>query len=145
MPSIADAYWATPPVARTVATAVFASSIGVYTGMFSANPFYFHWRLLWAFPPGVHRFVTSFLLTGPKLEVLFDTYFVFTYLSQLEKGNSKFTRKEDLIWYLMFVGTVIIVGPTISLALCTRDSILFPSTPTPTPRVLLHTPLNLPG
>ncbi|KAK7993497.1 hypothetical protein PG989_006878 [Apiospora arundinis] len=108
MPSIADAYWATPPVARTVATAVFASSIGVYTGMFSANPFYFHWRLLWAFPPGVHRFVTSFLLTGPKLEVLFDTYFVFTYLSQLEKGNSKFTRKEDLIWYLMFVGTVII-------------------------------------
>ena len=95
--------------------------------MLSGKPFYFHWRLLWAFPPGIHRFVTSFLLTGPGLSVLFDTYFVFTYLSQLEKNNSKFTRKEDLIWYLMFVGTIIIVGPTKSPALCTRDPMQVPS------------------
>ncbi|KAK7959529.1 uncharacterized protein PG986_004383 [Apiospora aurea] len=108
MPGIADAYWATPPIARTVASAVFASSVGVYTHMLSSSPFYFHWRLLRAFPPGIHRVVTSFLLTGPGLSVLMDTYFVFTYLSQLEKSNSKFTRKEDLIWYLMFVGGIII-------------------------------------
>ncbi|KAK8079095.1 hypothetical protein PG994_002902 [Apiospora phragmitis] len=108
MPGIADAYWGTPPIARTVATAVFASSVGVYTHMLSSAPFYFHWKLLWAFPPGIHRLVTSFLITGPDMGVLFDTYFLFTYLSQLEKNNSKFTRKEDLVWYLMFVGAIII-------------------------------------
>ncbi|KAH8664186.1 Der1-like family protein [Xylariales sp. PMI_506] len=109
MPSVFDVYWAAPPVARTVATAVFLSSVGVYTGMLSGYPFFFDYRFLLGFPPGIHRFVTSFLLTEPQLSVLFDTYFVFTYLSQIEKGNSKFTKKEDLVWYLMFVGTVIIV------------------------------------
>ncbi|KAI0130040.1 centromere/microtubule-binding protein cbf5 [Xylariales sp. AK1849] len=108
MASILDAYWAAPPISRTVATVVFVCSVGVYTHMLSSYPFFFDYRLLLGFPPGIHRFVTSFLLTGPQIGVLFDTYFVFTYLSQLEKSNAKFSRKEDLIWYLMFVGTVII-------------------------------------
>ncbi|KAI4592555.1 hypothetical protein KJ359_011137 [Pestalotiopsis sp. 9143b] len=108
MSTVVDAYWAAPAVARTVATLVFVCSLGVYTEMFSSGPFWFHWRFLFKFPPAVYRLVTSFLITGPQIGVLLDTYFVYSYLSQLEKSNSKFTRKEDLIWYLMVVGSVII-------------------------------------
>ncbi|KXJ93360.1 centromere/microtubule-binding protein cbf5 [Microdochium bolleyi] len=100
-------YMATPPIARTVATAVFASSVGIYTGLLPSYHFFFHKSLLFKLVPEVHRCVTSFLLTGPQMAVLFDTYFVYHYLSQLERG-SKFAKKEDLIWYLMFVGSVII-------------------------------------
>lgn len=78
--------------------------------MISAQPFVFHYLRLLKFPPALYLFVTSFLLTGPDLGVLFDTYFIFTYLSQLELHNSKFQKKEDMIWYLMFVAAVIIVG-----------------------------------
>lgn len=78
--------------------------------MLSSDPFWFDYRFLLKLPPGVHRLVTSFMITQPQLGVLMDTYFTFSYLSQLEKSNSKFSRKEDLIWYLMVVGTVVIVG-----------------------------------
>ncbi|KAI1776292.1 Der1-like family protein [Hypoxylon cercidicola] len=109
MADIASVYMNTPPIARTVATAVFVSSVGVYTGMLSSSPFFFHYSLLLKFPPALYRLVTSFLITGPDFGVLLDTYFVFTYLSQLEMGNSKFPRKEDLIWYLMFVSSIIVL------------------------------------
>ncbi|KAI1100147.1 Der1-like family-domain-containing protein [Jackrogersella minutella] len=108
MADIVSAYMNTPPVARTVASAVFLCSVGVYTGMLNPDPFIFHYSLLFKFPPGLYRLVTSFLLTGSGLGVLFDTYFVFTYLSQLELSNSKFAKKEDLIWYLLFVTGVIV-------------------------------------
>ncbi|KAI0139376.1 Der1-like family protein [Hypoxylon sp. NC0597] len=108
MADIVSVYMNTPPIARTVATAVFLCSVGVYTGMLSAAPFIFHYSFLFKWPPALYRLVTSFLLTGPNLGVLFDTYFIFTYLSQLETSNSKFQRKEDLIWYLMFVTAVIV-------------------------------------
>lgn len=93
---------------------MFASSVAAYTGMVSMYPFFFHYSFLLQFPPAVHRLFTSFLLTGPGLGVLFETYFVYSYLSQIEKSNPKFSRKEDLLWYLMFVGGVIIVGPPCS-------------------------------
>lgn len=99
---------------RTLATAVFVSSVGIYTGILPSYHFFFHKSLVFKLIPEIHRFVTSFLLTGPQMAVLFDTYFVFHYLSQLERG-SKFAKKEDLLWYLMFVGSVIIVGQASSV------------------------------
>lgn len=39
-----------------------------------------------------------------------DTYFVFQYLSQLETAHPKFNRKEDLLWYLVFCSSVILVS-----------------------------------
>ncbi|KAI1376591.1 Der1-like family-domain-containing protein [Hypoxylon crocopeplum] len=108
MADIVSVYMGTPPIARTVATAVFVCSVGVYTGMLSHEPFLFFYPLLLKFPPPLYRLVTTFLLTGPDLSVLFDTYFIFTYLSQLEMNNSKFPRKEDMIWYLMVVTSVIL-------------------------------------
>ncbi|CAJ2507527.1 Uu.00g087130.m01.CDS01 [Anthostomella pinea] len=108
MSDVASAYMAAPPIARTVATVVFVSSLCVYTGMLSMYGFVFHYSFLLKFPPAIQRLVTSFLITSKDFGVIFDTYFVYTYLSQLERGNPKFMKKEDLIWYLMFVGATII-------------------------------------
>ncbi|KAI1487289.1 Der1-like family-domain-containing protein [Biscogniauxia mediterranea] len=113
MSDVVNYYMSAPPIARTVATVVFLASLGVYTGMLSIYGFIFHYSLLLKFPPAIHRFVTSFLITSKDLGVLFDTYFVYTYLSQLERNNSKFVKKEDLIWYLIFVGGTI-TAPHIS-------------------------------
>ncbi|KAI2643483.1 Der1-like family protein [Xylaria nigripes] len=109
MSDVTALYFATPPIARTIATIVFVSSVAVYTGMLSPYGFVFHYSMLFEFPPAIHRLVTSFLLTSKDLGVLFDTYFVFNYLSQIEKSNAKFSKKEDLIWYLMFVSGVIVL------------------------------------
>ncbi|TRX88035.1 hypothetical protein FHL15_011090 [Xylaria flabelliformis] len=96
MSDVTTLYFSTPPVARTVATVVFLASVAVYTA--------------------IHRFATSFLITSKDLGVLFDTYFVYTYLSQIERNNAKFSKKEDLIWYLMFVGGVIICRISTAIA-----------------------------
>lgn len=72
--------------------------------------FVFYPQLIWKMPPQLWRFGTAFLLTGPSLSLLFDTYFLYSYLSQLEVGNPRFPRKEDLVWYLMFVGGTIMVS-----------------------------------
>ncbi|KAI2602050.1 Der1-like family-domain-containing protein [Hypoxylon sp. NC1633] len=108
MADMVSVYMSTPPIARSIATVVFVCSVGVYTGMLSSDPFLFFYPLLLKFPPPLYRLVTTFILTGPGLGVLFDTYFIFTYLSQLETSNSKFSKKEDLIWYLIFVAGVIL-------------------------------------
>ncbi|RDA86373.1 hypothetical protein CP532_1068 [Ophiocordyceps camponoti-leonardi (nom. inval.)] len=102
-----EAYRQLPPVSRTMATAVLVSSVGVYTSLLSGYWFVFHPQFLWRFPPQIWRFITAFLLTGPELSILFDTYFVYSYLSQLEAGNPRFSRKQDLLWYLTFVGGAI--------------------------------------
>lgn len=60
------------------------------------------------FPPQIWRFFTAFLITEKNLGILFDTYFLYMYLSQLEVG--RFSRKEDLIWYLLVVGATILVS-----------------------------------
>ncbi|KAI1799963.1 Der1-like family-domain-containing protein [Daldinia bambusicola] len=108
MADMVSVYMSTPPIARTVATAVFLCSVGVYTGMLNPEPFLFHYSRFTQFPPALYLIVTSFLLTGSGMSVLFDTYFIFTYLSQLETGNSKFSKKEDMIWYLFFLACVIL-------------------------------------
>ncbi|UNI18957.1 hypothetical protein JDV02_005186 [Purpureocillium takamizusanense] len=99
-----ESYWQLPPLSRTLATATFALSLAIHTGLLPGWWFVWAPRFLWMFPPQIWRFATAFLITGPKLGLLFDTYFLYSYLSQLEVGHPRFPRKEDLIWYLMFVG-----------------------------------------
>lgn len=104
-----EAYWRLPSVSRTMATAAFLTSVGVYTSLIPGYWIVFHPQFLWRFPPQIWRFFTAFLLTGPELSMLFDTYFVYSYLSQLEAGNPRFSRKEDLLWYLTFCGGTIMM------------------------------------
>lgn len=95
---------------RTFATAVFVSSISTVLGILPVQLFIFHPYFIWKFPPEIWRVVTSFFITSPNLGLLFDTYFLYQYLSQLEIGNSRFSRKEDLLWYLMFVSGTMLVS-----------------------------------
>ncbi|TEA17955.1 Derlin-2 [Colletotrichum sidae] len=129
MSDVLDAYWQAPPIARTLATAAFVTSVSVALGLVSGYWFIFMPDYLFRIPPQIWRLGTNFLLTGPQLGLLFDSYFLYTYLSALEVGNPRFPRREDLIWYLMFVCTVItalctyIMGggaflPALILAMC---------------------------
>lgn len=62
------------------------------------------------FPPQIWRPVTCFLVDGGNIKLLFDTYFLYHYMSQLEIGHPRFPRKADLAWYLICVGTFILVS-----------------------------------
>ncbi|KFH47681.1 Derlin-like protein [Hapsidospora chrysogenum ATCC 11550] len=116
MDNAMDAYWQAPPIARNLATAVLAATIGTTLGLLPANQFFFHPFYLWRFPPQIWRILTCFLITGPQMGILFDTYFLYRYLSMLEVGNPRFSRKEDVIWYLMFVGgTILTINSAIGL------------------------------
>jgi hypothetical protein len=60
---------------RTLAASAFFLSIGVYTGMLPGYYVIWHTPYIWQFPPQLWRLVTSFLITGKDLSILFDTYF----------------------------------------------------------------------
>jgi len=88
----------------------------------------FDMRLVLKLPPHVWRFATAFFLSGLKLELIMDPYMAYQNLKDLEMANTKFSRKEDLLWYLMTVGGFIIVGAGFS-----------PSPPPPPPPHCTHT------
>jgi Derlin-2/3 len=75
MSEIMDAYWAAPPMARTLATAIVLTSISVHFGLLSYTWFYFTEDRLFRFPPEIWRLATNFFLSGPKLGILMDPYF----------------------------------------------------------------------
>ncbi|KAL7925416.1 Der1-like family domain-containing protein [Trichoderma austrokoningii] len=106
-----DAYWRAPPIARTAATVTFGLSVAVHMGILAGNLFFYDLYYLARFPPQIWRLVTCFLITFPNLGVLFDTFHMYMYMSQLEKGHPRLSRREDLVWYLTFVcGTILILN-----------------------------------
>ncbi|CAP72852.1 uncharacterized protein PODANS_2_2840 [Podospora anserina S mat+] len=105
-----DAYWQLQPLARTLATAIFVTSIGGHLGLIPTGWLFFHSSLaIFHMPPQIWRFLTTFLLSGPQLGIILDPYFVYQYLSQIESGNPKFQRKEDVLWYLITVSGFILL------------------------------------
>jgi hypothetical protein len=110
---ILDAYWAAPPMARTLATAIVVTSISVHFGLLSYAWFYFTEDRLFRLPPEIWRLATNFFLSGAQMGIIMDPYFAYQYLKQLETANLKFPRKEDVLWYLITVGGFIIVGPSL--------------------------------
>ncbi|CAK7223980.1 hypothetical protein SCUCBS95973_005363 [Sporothrix curviconia] len=109
MGDLMDSYWQLPPLSRTMATAVFVSSACVYSGLISGGWFFFHPAYIFKLIPEVWRIPLSFMITMPKLSILLDPYFLFSYLSQMEVGNPRFPRREDMVWYLIFVSSAIII------------------------------------
>jgi Derlin-2/3 len=107
MEGFMDAYWQTPRVTRIMTTVVLLFSLAVHLGAMSGAPFAWYPPSIFRMPPQLWRFVTPFFLTGPQLGILFDTYWLYRYLTQLEVGNSKFPKTSDLVWYLVFVGGTI--------------------------------------
>ncbi|MCJ1248288.1 hypothetical protein MMC30_005505 [Trapelia coarctata] len=104
-----DAFWAAPPVSRTLTAAVFVVSVVVYGGLLNAHRIIFTWPFITKFPPEVWRFFTSFLLSGPQLGIIFDPYFIWQYASSLETNSPRFTNPGDFFAYIIFVGAVILV------------------------------------
>ncbi|KAF4632353.1 hypothetical protein G7Y89_g5772 [Cudoniella acicularis] len=106
--SAIDYFKQAPPISRTIAASAFTLSVLVYTNFLSA-----YWVLFWpsAFlqlPPQIWRLVTPFLLTGPQLGIIFDTYFLYTYGAKLERASPKFTQPGEFFMYIVFVCTTII-------------------------------------
>ncbi|KAK5660136.1 hypothetical protein OQA88_13605 [Cercophora sp. LCS_1] len=111
MSEILDAYLATPPLARTTTTAVVVTSFSIWLfGRLDLGTVCYlpGWYL--AFPPEIWRLVTTFLISMPRQGLIFDPYFIYQYLKQLETGNPKFNRKEDVAWYLITVCGMILLA-----------------------------------
>ncbi|EYE99516.1 centromere/microtubule-binding protein Cbf5, partial [Aspergillus ruber CBS 135680] len=104
-----DQFWSAPPVTRTLTALTFAQSILVYGGLHNAYYVPFLTSLVFKFPPEVWRLGSSFLLTGPQLDFLFDLYFMFTYGSALETNSPRLNGPGDFFTYVFFVATVILL------------------------------------
>lgn len=89
---------------------MFASSVGLYFGFIPSQWLGWHPAYLLRFPPQVWRLATGFLITGPQLGLLMDTYFFYKAASDMETGHPRMRRKEDFIWYLICVCSFIAVS-----------------------------------
>lgn len=78
------------------------------------SPYYVYWInenvLTLRAVPEVWRLVTPFILTGPKLGMIFDPYFLYTYGSALETGAPRFSGPGDFLVYIFFLCVVILVS-----------------------------------
>jgi len=105
-----DVFWAAPPISRTLAAGALTLSILVYTHMLPGYHVIFYLAPLLKFPPQLWRLFTSFLITGPDLGIIFDTYFLYTHGSKLETASPRFSQPGDFLTYVLFVCATILVG-----------------------------------
>ncbi|KAI4154314.1 MAG: hypothetical protein L6R39_001418 [Caloplaca ligustica] len=102
-------FWSAPPVARTWTAATLATSVLIYGGMINGMRLLFSIPLVFKLPvPEVWRIPSSFCITGPSWSILYDTYFLWTYSSNLERESPRFTQPGDFFFYVLFIGTVIL-------------------------------------
>lgn len=118
---------------RTIVASAVVMSALVYGRILSGYSILFSLPKIFSFPPEPWRLVTSFLLTGSGMQILFDSYFcewirsrligpiarchthfspsatVYTYASQLETKVTRFTQPGNFVFYLMFVCSFIAV------------------------------------
>ncbi|KAI9796224.1 MAG: hypothetical protein M1835_004486 [Candelina submexicana] len=104
-----DIFWAAPPVSRTLAAATLGASILVHSGLLDGRRIVFYLPWILKFPPEIWRLFTAFLLTGPQLGILFDTYFLYTYGSALEVDSLRLNKPGDFFTYLIFIAFSVIV------------------------------------
>ena len=96
---------------RTLAASAFTLSILGYSGIISFAHIIFLPQKLVILPPQLWRLLTSFLITGKDLSIIFDTYFLYNYGSKLETASPRFSQPGDFFTYLVFVCAAILVGP----------------------------------
>ncbi|ROT39211.1 hypothetical protein SODALDRAFT_310543 [Sodiomyces alkalinus F11] len=107
MADVTDGFWRLPPIARTISAATLVTSVSIYAGLLPAYWLAFIPARLFTFPPQIWRVFSNFLLTRPKLSMTFDAYFLYTNTRSLEMDNPRFAKREDLIWYFIFVCSAI--------------------------------------
>jgi len=104
-----DAFWAAPPVSRTLTALVLLVSVSIYGGLLSGYRIIFMWPHIWKFPPEIWRFFTAFFLSGPGLGIIFDPYTIWQYASALETESPRFAGPGDFLTYIIFIGTFILL------------------------------------
>ncbi|CZT41653.1 related to F-LANa protein [Rhynchosporium secalis] len=112
-----EAFFNAPPISRTLATTSFVFSLLLYTGVLNYSLFFLSLSRLIQLPPEIWRLVTSLLITGGGLSLLFDVYFLFVYGCKLEIASPRFSQRADYATYLGFVcGTILTLNliPTVS-------------------------------
>ncbi|PYH94968.1 hypothetical protein BO71DRAFT_418964 [Aspergillus ellipticus CBS 707.79] len=105
-----DQFWAAPPVTRTLTLLTFFQSVLVHGGLISGYYVVFQRHLVFKALPEVWRLVSPFMITGPRLSLFLDLYFMFTYGSRLETLSSCFSAPGDFFTYVFFVASVIMVN-----------------------------------
>ncbi|KAL4883102.1 hypothetical protein BJY04DRAFT_206694 [Aspergillus karnatakaensis] len=105
--SAMDDFWSLPPVSRTLTALTFVESALVHSQSISYYLVPFIPKLLFKFRSEIWRVGTPFLLTDPKLNFVFDLYFLYTYSSRLESGSPRFSTPGSFFVYVLFVATVI--------------------------------------
>ncbi|KAF2151124.1 DER1-domain-containing protein, partial [Myriangium duriaei CBS 260.36] len=108
---IVHLFWATPPVTRYMVAATLALSVSSH--VLHIIPIYsllFWWQAVFTYRriPQVWRLVTTFLLSGGGLSIIFDPYFMYTYGKQLETGSPRFTPPGEFLTFVIFCGSVIL-------------------------------------
>ncbi|KAJ5414499.1 rRNA pseudouridine synthase [Penicillium cosmopolitanum] len=112
-----DAFWAAPPVSRTLTALTLVQSVLVHGRLLSGYYVIFLPRLLWKLPPQIWRLVSPFMLTGGNIAFIFDLYFMYYYGSSLETASPRFTQPEDFFTYLVFVASVILDALALIMAM----------------------------
>ncbi|KAK5112685.1 hypothetical protein LTR85_011196 [Meristemomyces frigidus] len=109
--SALDMFWAAPPVSRTITAAAVLLSVPTWMGFI--DPYYVvflrHQLFTLTSLPQFWRLVTPLILTGPKLGMILDPYFLYTYGSQLETAATRFSQPGDFFVYLIFVCLMILL------------------------------------
>ncbi|KAJ5693356.1 hypothetical protein N7462_002779 [Penicillium macrosclerotiorum] len=105
-----DPFWQAPPVSRTLAAATFVVSLLFWSGLTEGWWIAFDpKKVFWTFPPQIWRLFTSFMLTGPRLDFVFDLFNLWRFSSALEERSGRFSKPGDYFIYILFVGTVILL------------------------------------
>ncbi|KAL4942853.1 hypothetical protein BDV06DRAFT_191266 [Aspergillus oleicola] len=104
-----DDFRSLPPVARTLTLLAFIESALVYSHTINYYLVPFIPQLLFKFRPQIWRLFTPFLLTDPKLNIIFDLYFLYTYSSRLEFSSPRFSTPGSFFIYVLFVATTIML------------------------------------
>lgn len=98
----------TPPVTRFYAGVTFLTSLAsIVFGIISPYRLIWHQTFIMRMPPQLWRVFTSFFLTGPGFSILFDSYMIWQYGSDLESQH--FNTSGDFLYYLLFNGAIILL------------------------------------
>ncbi|PYI10083.1 DER1-domain-containing protein [Aspergillus sclerotiicarbonarius CBS 121057] len=116
------AFWAAPPVTRTLTALTLLQSVFVHGGLLSGYYVLFLRHRVFKTIPEIWRLFSPFMITGPGLSLIFDLYFMFTYGSRLETESPRFSAPGDFFTYVFFVAFIIAVT-----AGCLLNSVIFTS------------------
>ncbi|KAF4555440.1 Der1-like protein [Elsinoe fawcettii] len=104
--SAMDMYWAQPPITRTITALVVVLSVSVWIfRLLSMYDMAFLPYLIFTYKriPQIWRLATAFLLSGPKLSLILDPYFFFTYSKKLEVDAPRFQAPGEYFTALVFI------------------------------------------